>query len=201
MDNRDDDQDWLDALAGKATTNANQSTIAKASALRNAIQKHNELLLGESYNVDSEIEKLKNRLVNEGLSTNSAPDNSIKKRWAAFIAGILSAFAFGAMVMRFVMMPTMEGVRSNGETTSASTGAYTQTVAVLVKSPFETMQVVVAEASRIEMSFSVKVVEGGYDLTLVGLVTQSPSQENIRNVLGLSKMAAGDIQFQIRKKE
>lgn len=197
---KNDDHDWLEALAGKQLSNSNQ-TAAQATMLRKAIQRHNKQLLGENYDISAELEKLNKRLMVEGATPSPAENVSIKKRWGAFIAAILTAFAFGAMVMRFTMMPAMEGVRSSGEILSAPATAHTQRVPVFVKSPSETMQAAVGEAARIDINFHVKVAESGYDLTVFGFVAHSAKQEALKTTLGLSKSAAGDTLLEIRKKE
>ncbi|MFH1871095.1 MAG: hypothetical protein ABIK82_17370 [Pseudomonadota bacterium] len=136
-----------------------------------------------------------------GLLENKNATSNLTKRWAALIAAIMSAFAFGAITMRFVMMPGMEGVRSEGSfATVDGQKKFVQNVPVFVVEPLATIRVSVGEAARLELSFAVRAVEGGYDLVLEGLIPNSPEQISIKQALGIGQSAGGDLLFQIRQK-
>lgn len=149
----------------------------------------------------SELQRLTSRLSKEGLFPASPQIQSFARRWAAFIAAILSAIAFGALTMRLAMMPTLEGVRYEGNVSIIEgQQKLAQSVPVLVPNPAETMKASVAEASRLGLSFSVKAAGNGYDLLVEGLVPHSANQESLKQALGISAAAAGDLQFLIRRK-
>jgi hypothetical protein len=201
MAERNETQDWLDALAGKPNPNADSAVVRKASSLRDAIQRHDNQLMGNDFDIEAELKRLNTRLSKEGLFEKNSTSKSFSKRWAAFIAALLSAFAFGAITMRFAMMPAMEGVRSEGTVLSMEgQKKFVQNVLVSVADPSETMKTAVAEASRLGINFSVKVAGDGYDVVLEGLVPNSAAQDSIKQVFGISRSAAGDLQFQIRQK-
>lgn len=201
MAERDENQDWLDALAGKPNPNAESSLTRKASVLRHAIQRHDSQLMGEDYEVEAELQRLNARLSKEGFLEGASTSKIFAKRWAAFVAAILSAFTFGVITMRFAMMPSMEGVRSDGPVLSVERQQrFVQIVPLYVTDPSETMKASVVEASRLGMNFSVRAVDDGYDLVLEGLVPSSVAQDSLKQSLGISKSAAGDLQFQIRQK-
>ena len=201
MAERDDNQDWLDALAGKPNPNAESSLIGKASILRHAIQRHDSQLMGKHYDVEEELQRLNARLSQEGLLENASRSKTFAKRWAAFVATILSAFTFGVITMRFAMMPSMEGVRSDGTILSVEgQKRFVQIVPLYAADPSETMKAAVVEASRLGMNISVRAADDGYDLVLEGLVPSSVPQDSLKQILGISKSAAGDLQFQIRQK-
>jgi len=66
--NKDEDQDWLDALAGKQNANADPEVARRAAALRQAIQRHNAAMKSGEADVEIGLHKLKFRLRREDLS-------------------------------------------------------------------------------------------------------------------------------------
>jgi len=66
MTNRDEDQDWLDALAGKPNPDADPEITRRATLLRQAIQ-HHEAASTKDFNVEASLQKLKFRMRREGL--------------------------------------------------------------------------------------------------------------------------------------
>lgn len=201
MAKRDEDQDWLDTIGGNPDPNADPALVRKATVLRNAIRQYDSRLMGEKYDIDGELQRLNTRLSKEGLFPAPPQKQSFARRWAALIAAILSAIAFGALTMRLAMMPALEGVRSEGNVSIIDgQQKLAQSVPVLVPDPAETMKASVAEASRLGLNFSVKAAGNGYDLLVEGLVPHSANQESLKQVLGIGAAAAGDLQFQIRRK-
>lgn len=73
MTNKDEDQDWLDALAGKPNPNADPEVTRRATLLRQAIQRHDAALGVNDFNVEAGLQKLKFRLRRERLSGDSKP--------------------------------------------------------------------------------------------------------------------------------
>lgn len=67
MKNKDEDQDWLDALAGKAKTDADPKVVKRANTIRQAIQRHDTTLQESEFDVEAGLQKLKFRLRHEGL--------------------------------------------------------------------------------------------------------------------------------------
>ena len=201
MAERDETQDWLDALAGKQSPNAEPSLVRKTAVLRHAIQRHDSDLMGKDYNVEAELQRLNDRLSNEGLFETARTSESFSKRWVAFVGAILSAFIFGLVAMRFAMMPSLEGVKSDGTVLPAEgRKRFVQIVPLYVTDPTETMKATVEAASRLEMNLSVKAVDGGYDIVLEGLIPNAVAQDALKQILGLSGSAGGNLQFQIRQK-
>lgn len=68
MTKKDEDQDWLDALAGKPSTDADPDVTRRASALRKAIQLHGAVLHSNKFDAEAGLQKLKFRLRREDLS-------------------------------------------------------------------------------------------------------------------------------------
>jgi hypothetical protein len=73
MTNRDEDQDWLDALAGKPDPDANPAVTKRATLLRQAIQQHDAALGVNDFDTEAGLQKLKFRMRREGLVTESKP--------------------------------------------------------------------------------------------------------------------------------
>lgn len=73
MTNRNEDQDWLDALAGKPDPDANPNVTKRAALLRQAIQKHDAALGVNDFDTDAGLQKLKFRMRREGLTSDSKP--------------------------------------------------------------------------------------------------------------------------------
>jgi len=71
--NKDEDQDWLDALAGKPTQNADPEVTRRATLLRHAIQRHDAALGVNEFDDEAGLQKLKFRMRREGLSGESKP--------------------------------------------------------------------------------------------------------------------------------
>lgn len=68
-----DDQQWLEALAGRPDASADSSTNAQAQALRTAMMARRAAIEHATQNADpAEFERLQARLQREGLLTNAA---------------------------------------------------------------------------------------------------------------------------------
>ncbi|MDD3884021.1 MAG: hypothetical protein PHW66_03725 [Gallionella sp.] len=70
---KDPDQDWLDALAGKAGEEADPEEVWHASLLRDAIKRHNSALGADAFDVDAGLQRLKFRMRREGLDNKHKP--------------------------------------------------------------------------------------------------------------------------------
>lgn len=68
MTNPNEEQDWLDALAGKPNPNADPDVTRRATLLRQAIQRHDAALGVNDFDVEAGLQKLKFRMRREGLS-------------------------------------------------------------------------------------------------------------------------------------
>lgn len=202
MATRNDNQDWLDALAGKQSVDANPHTVANALVLREAIRRHESDLLGETCDFDEELTRLNARLHRENLFSEAPPISAApSKGWTTLIAAIMSAFTLGAITMRFAFMPSMEGVRSDGSFSYESGHKkVVQIVLVSVPDPAATLRTAVSEAAKSSLNFSVRLEQGGYDLVLEGLIPNSPDQAGIKQAVGIGQSAGGDVLLQIRAK-
>jgi hypothetical protein len=73
MTNKDKDQDWLDALAGKPSADADPEVSRRATLMRQAIQRHDSAINVNEFNTEAGLQKLKFRMQREGLSGESKP--------------------------------------------------------------------------------------------------------------------------------
>jgi len=201
MMNKDEDQDWLDALAGKPNAYADQEVTRRATLLRQAIQRHGAALNENEFDTEAGLQKLKFRMRREGLMGTESSFNNFVKRWAAIIASLISAFTFGIAVTRFAMLPTIEGVKSGGEIVEIKNlNSFAQKVPVYVSDPTATAQLVISEAIKLRLNITVSATPDGYNLLVEGLVSNSIEQNEMKNVLGISKSASGNLLFQIQVK-
>lgn len=201
MTNNDEDQDWLDALAGKPNADGDPEVIRRATLLRQAIQQHDAAIGANDFNVEAGLQKLRLRMDKEGLMRTESNLNNFVKRWAAIITSLISAFAFGIVVTRFAMLPAMEGVKSGGEIIEIkSLNSFAQKVPIYVSDPTATAQLVISEAIKLRLNITVNATPDGYNLLVEGLVSNSIEQNEMKNVLGISKSASGNLLFQIQAK-
>lgn len=201
MTNANEDQDWLDALAGKPNPNADPEVTREATLLRQAIQRDDAALGVNDFDVEAGLQKLKFRMRREGLMGTESSFNKFVKRWAAIIASLISAFAFGIAVTRFAMLPAMEGVKSGGEIVEIKNlNSFAQKVPVYVNDPAATAQLVISEAIKLRLNITVNATPDGYNLLVEGLVSNSIEQNQMKNILGISKSASGNLLFQIQAK-
>lgn len=76
MTNKDEDQDWLNALAGKPNPDADPDVTRRATLLRQAIQRHNTTFEPSEFDTEASLQKLKFRVRREGL-LDAAPYNEL----------------------------------------------------------------------------------------------------------------------------
>lgn len=67
MTNKDDDQNWMDALAGKPNPDADPEVTRRTTLLRQAIQRHNATLETSEFDTEAGLQKLKFMIRREGL--------------------------------------------------------------------------------------------------------------------------------------
>lgn len=108
-----DDQQWLDALAGRPDASANPITNAQAQALRTAMVARRAAIEHATQNADpAEFERLQARLQREGLITkadansNTAPGNwlsALLDKWMPAAGGGSSAIQRWSLVANVVL--------------------------------------------------------------------------------------------------
>lgn len=120
MTNPNEDQDWLDALAGKPNPNADPEVTRRATLLRQAIQRHDAAIGVHDFDVEAELQKLKFRMRREGLSGDVqhmtiknrfgliAASLSINRHVAQYAMAASVVLAVGLMVITYHPQETMQ---------------------------------------------------------------------------------------------
>lgn len=73
MTNKDEDQNWMESLAGKPNADTDPEVTRRAKLLRQAIQRHEAALGANDFDVEAGLQKLKFRMRREGLGGESKP--------------------------------------------------------------------------------------------------------------------------------
>ena len=100
--NKQDDEQWLAALAGKPDPSADPATNAQASALRSAMLARREQLERDAQLADAgEFERLRTRLTHEGLIQEKVtPEHNLKNTgFMAWVATWFPAKAKGSFAL------------------------------------------------------------------------------------------------------
>jgi len=66
---KDPDHDWLGALAGNPSAEADPKDVRSASLLRDAIKRHDSALGADEFDIEAGLQKLKFRIRREGLDS------------------------------------------------------------------------------------------------------------------------------------
>jgi hypothetical protein len=101
MTNKNEDQDWLDALAGKPNPDADPESTRRATALRQAIQRHDATLNQNKFDADAGLQKLKFKLRREGLSGVEQPP-ILKNHFVQFAMAASVVLTVGLMVRNYL---------------------------------------------------------------------------------------------------
>lgn len=101
MTNKDKDQDWLDALAGKQQAQADSEEARQASALRKAIQQHETQFDTDEFDAEAGLQKLKFKLRREGLSGNSSRQFT-NNRFVQFAMAASVVMVVGVMMHHYL---------------------------------------------------------------------------------------------------
>ncbi len=103
--NKDKDQDWLDALAGKPNPNADHEVTRRADLLRQTIQRHDASFGISKRDSEARFQKLRIRMRREGLLGDNG-SSIVKVRFAIFVRGVTSALSSVKLMLSTIIMPT-----------------------------------------------------------------------------------------------
>jgi hypothetical protein len=101
MKNKDEDQDWMDALAGKPSPDADPEITRRATLLRQAIQRHNTTFEPSEFDTETSLQKLKFRVRREGLS-GEVQRPSMTKHLFQFAMAASVVLVVGLMMRNFL---------------------------------------------------------------------------------------------------
>jgi hypothetical protein len=112
MTNANEDQDWLDALAGKPNPNADPEVTREATLLRQAIQRDDAALGVNDFDVEAGLQKLIIRMHREGVLDDNQP-SIVKKRFDDFVIAATSAFSSIKLMLSSIVMPNELATRGS----------------------------------------------------------------------------------------
>jgi hypothetical protein len=101
MKNKDEDQDWMDALAGKPSPDADPEITRRATLLRQTIQRHNTTFEPSEFDTETSLQKLKFRVRREGLS-GDVQRPSMSKNLFQFAMAASVVLVVGLMMRNFL---------------------------------------------------------------------------------------------------
>jgi hypothetical protein len=101
MKNKDEDQDWMDALAGKPSPDADPEITRRATLLRQTIQRHNTTFEPSEFDTETSLQKLKFRVRREGLSGDVQRPNMSKNLFQFAMAASI-VLVVGLMMRNFL---------------------------------------------------------------------------------------------------
>ena len=101
MKNKDEDQDWMDALAGKPSPVADPEITRRATLLRQTIQRHNTTFEPSEFDTETSLQKLKFRVRREGLS-GDVQRPSMTKHLFQFAMAASVVLVVGLMMRNFL---------------------------------------------------------------------------------------------------
>lgn len=172
MTNEDEDQDWLDALAGKPNADANPDVTRRATALRQAIQRHDVTLHSSGADAESGLQKLKFRLRREGLSGDNKPA-FYSNRFVQYAMAASVVLTVGLMMRIYLHQEPMQNeaeiMRGMGERQL-----------VLAADPEERLKQLATELDRLGIKYQVERKEGKIILKILGV---DPVKEDVASFL------------------
>ena len=192
MTNQDEDQDWLDALAGKPNAGADPEVTRRATLLRQAIQRHDTKIGVNDFDVETGLQKLKFRLRREGLSGENKP---------AFYSNRFVQFAMAASVVLTVGLTMrlylhQEPIQNEAEVMRGFGGRQH----VLVPDPEAHLNLLTTELDRLGIKYQIERREGDILLKIQGI---NPSKEDVASFLErnyIKPPAKTDVVLVIRQK-
>lgn len=170
-----EDQDWLDALAGKSNADTAPDVTRHARALRNAIQRHDATLNTSEFNPEAALQKLRFKLRSEGLSgADKRP--LLHKRFVHFAMAASVVLTVGLMMRNYLPqeLPQNEAeiMRGMGERQI-----------VLAAVPEERLKQITMELERLGIKYQVERNGSKITLKIHGV---DPAKEDVASFLELN---------------
>ena len=172
MTNKDEDQDWHDALAGKPNSDADPEVTRRATALRQAIQRHNAALHSSEFDTEAGLQKLKFRMRSEGLSGESRP---------SFYSSRFIQYAMAASVVLVVglMMRTYLPQEQPQNEAEIMRGMGDRQI-VLATDPEARLKQIATELDRLGIKYQIERKEGKILLKIQGV---DPAKDDVSSFL------------------
>jgi hypothetical protein len=186
MMNKDKDQDWLDALAGKSNPNADPEVTRRADLLRQTIQRHDASFGISKRDSEARFQKLRIRMRREGLLGDNG-SSIVKVRFAIFVKGVTSVLSSVKLMMSTIIMPNEFATR----------GREGQQI-VLAADPEDRLKQLAAELDSLGIKYQ---IERKGDKILLKAQGVDPVKDDVANFLERNhiKLPVGvDIELEIR---
>lgn len=172
MTNKDNDQDWLDALAGKPNPDADPEATRRATALRQAMQRHDISLNPSEFDAEAGLQKLKFKLRSEGLS-GEKKHTLFNNHIIHFAMAASVVLTVGLMVRNYLPqeLPQNEAeiMRGMGDRQI-----------VLAADPEARLKQLTTELGQLSIKYQVERKEGKIILRIQGV---DPAKEDVANLL------------------
>lgn len=172
MMNKDKDQDWLDALAGKPNADADPEVTRHANALRQVIQRHDVALGVNDFDVEAGLQKLKFRLRSEGLSSADRRP-FMNKRFVQFAVAASVVLTVGLMMRVYLHQEPLQNeaeiMRGMGERQL-----------VLAAEPEQRLKQLTTELDQLGIKYQVNRKEGKIVLNIQGI---DPAKDDVASFL------------------
>lgn len=153
MTNPNEDQDWLDALAGKPNPNADPEVTRRATLLRQAIQRHEAALGINEFDSEAEWQKLKIRMRREGL-LEEEQHATLKTLFLQLIAALTARlnkrivkFAMAMSVIFATLMMLLQPMLL--VQTTSTRGSDTRTQVIYEQNPADAANSIVADLAAV----------------------------------------------------
>lgn len=172
MTNKDEDQVWLDALAGKPIADGDSEVTRRAKALRQAIHRHDAALHSGEFDAEAGLHKLKFRLRREGLS-GANKRTFFSNRFAQYAVAASIVLTVGLTMRLYLYEQPMQNeaeiMRGGGDRQL-----------VLAADPEQHLKQLTTELDRLGIKYQIERKEGKILLKAQGV---DPLKDDVANFL------------------
>jgi hypothetical protein len=190
MTNKDEDQDWTDALAGKPNADADPEVTRRATSLRQAILRHDAVLGANDFDVESGLQKLQFRLRREGLGGESKP---------AFYSNRFVQYAMAASIVLTVGLTMRLYMYEQPPQNEAAIVRGNAQQIILAAAPESRLKQLTTELDQLGIKYQIERKAGKILLKVQGV---DPVKDDVANFLEKNhiKPPAGiDVELEIRQ--
>lgn len=171
MTAKDEDQDWLDALAGKPNPGADPEVTRRAALLRQAIQRHDTLLKADEFDVEAGLQKLRFRMQHEGLRGSGKP---------AFMTSRFTQYAMAASIVLTIGLTMRLYLYEQPMQNEAEIMRGSSQQIVLATDPEARLKQLAAELDQLGIKYQIERKDGKILLKAVGV---DPAKEEVASFL------------------
>lgn len=172
MISKDEDQAWLDALAGKPNVDGDTEVTQRAKALQQAIRRHDAAYQLSTADIETGLHRLKFRLRRERL-TNTDSHSFMNNRFTQFAVAASIMLTIG-LTMRVYLQ--QEPLQNEAEITRGMG----ERQLVLATDPEQRLKQLTTELDQLGVKYQVNRKEGMIVLNILGV---DPAKENVSSFL------------------